>query len=531
VTSVLLEDLGQDLAMMARLVQSQLVNAMTAFFQRDPGLAEKVTAKDDQVDNLLGLIEEKCFERIADEAALSPRSRQLRGVFRVALSLEKLGDYAANIAEQAVHVSRLPVRPIPFDLAGPARVALAALDEVITAFTDASAEKAKHACRCEPELDGQYRAALVEVFRRLTAPGQDPAFIITNLFVAKFLERIGDSILNIGETTLFILTGERLKLHQYLHLEEMVGAPAAGPRAVDFRQIWGGISGARVGRVSVGEGKPMIWKEGAEGKIDAEIREMEAWNRIVPGLVPEVIARHRQEGRLSFLRQFLDGRLLNDIYLTAAWDDKVGVTRRLLETVRDIWLATAIKEPPAVSYARQIRDRLPELFALHPRLQSLRHGETWIFGIRHRSLSDMLEHVGKIEGGLAPPVAVRLHGDFNSNNIVYDAGRDRIHFIDVHRSGHGDYLQDVGVLLVSNLRNPLHDPRIAAERLRLNRLIYEFAEEFARLVGDAHFGVRLALSQARSFITSGRLVADFVFARSIFLQGVRLLEQATSVAA
>src|SRR3989441_13286313 len=105
-------------------------------------------------------------------------------------------------------------RPIPFDLAGPARVALAALDEVITAFTDASAEKAKHACRCEPELDGQYRAALVEVFRRLTAPGQDPAFIITNLFVAKFLERIGDSILNIGETTLFILTGERLKLHQ-----------------------------------------------------------------------------------------------------------------------------------------------------------------------------------------------------------------------------------------------------------------------------------------------------------------------------
>ena len=39
------------------------------------------------------------------------------------------------------------------------------------------------------------------------------------------------------------------------------------------------------------------------------------------------------------------------------------------------------------------------------------------------------------------------------------------------------------------------------------------------------------VSQPRSFITSGRLVADFVFARSIFLQGVRLLEQATSVAA
>jgi phosphate uptake regulator len=527
----LLGDLGQDLAMMARLVQSQLINAMTAFFQKDPGLAEKVIAKDDQVDNLLGLIEEKCFERIADEASLSPRSRQLQGVFRVALNLEKLGDYAVNIAEQAVHVSRLPARPIPFDLADPVRVALAALDEVITAFTDASAEKAKHACRCEPELDTRYRAALAEAFRRLTQPGQDPAFIITNLFVAMFLERIGDSILNIGETTLFILTGERLKLHQYLHLEEMVGALPGGARAVDLRQIWGGISGARVARVSVGEDKPMIWKEGAERKIEEEIQEMEEWNRIVPGLVPEVKARHRQEGRLSFLGQFLDGRLLRDIYLTATWEDKMRVTRRLLETVRDVWLATAIKEPPPVTYARQIRDRLPELFALHPRLASLRQGETRVFGITHRSLGEMLEQVQKIEATLAPPVGVRLHGDFNTNNIVYDAGRDRIHFIDVHRSRHGDYVQDIGVLLVSNLRSPLQDPRITAELLRLNQLIYEFAQEFARLIGDAHFDVRLALSQARSLITSGRLAADFEFARSIFLQGVRLLEQATSVAA
>src|SRR5437870_11706449 len=93
--------------MMARLVQSQLIRGMTAFFQRDPRLAEQVTQKDDQVDNLLGLIEVKCFERIAGEEPNGVRSRQLRGVFRVALNLEKLGDYAVNIAEQAVHVSRL----------------------------------------------------------------------------------------------------------------------------------------------------------------------------------------------------------------------------------------------------------------------------------------------------------------------------------------------------------------------------------------------------------------------------------------
>src|SRR5262245_60172380 len=472
--------------MMARLVQSQLIRGMTAFFQRDARLAEQVTQKDDQVDNLLGLIEVKCFERLAETPPGDVRSRQLRGVFRVALNLEKLGDYAVNIAEQAVHVSRLTARPIPFDLAGPARVALAALDEVITAFADASAEKAKHACRCELELDRQYRDALQEAFRRLAQPHPDPAFVITNLFVAKFLERIGDSILNIGESTLFILTGERLKLHQYLHLEEMVGDVRPGEGGVDVRQIWGGISGARLARLSMGEGRPLIWKEGAERKIEEEVQATEEWNRLIPGLAPDLKGRLQRDGRESVLREFLDGVLLRDVYLTRPWDEKARVTQRLLETVREIWLLTGTGAAPRVDYCRQIADRLAELYGVHPRLRRLRESETRVFGIRHRSLGELLAELGPREAALAPPVTVRIHGDFNTKNVIYDAGKDRVHFVDVHRSGPGDYLQDVSVFVVSNLRSPIQAPRVLAELARVNALVVEFAAEFARAVGDRH---------------------------------------------
>ncbi len=322
----LLEDLGPDLVLMARLVQSQLIGAMNAFLARDAGLAGRVAEKDDQVDNLLGLIEAKCFERIAGEAAESPRSRRLRGVLRVALNLERLGDYAVDIAEQAVHLAHRPVRPLPFDLAGPSRVALAALDEVISAFTEGSAEKAKHACRCETALDHHYRDALFEIFGQLSQPGVDAAFAITALFVARLLEQIGDAILNIGEATLFILTGERLKLHQYLHLEQMVHAVAGDssqPADAEFRRIWGGISGARVGRLSVGAGGALIWKEGAKQKIAEEIRQTREWNRLIPGLVPDVEARHEEGGRQSFVRPYLDGRLRRDVYLTRPWPEKV----------------------------------------------------------------------------------------------------------------------------------------------------------------------------------------------------------------
>ena len=80
-------------------------------------------------------------------------------------------------------------------------------------------------------------------------------------------------------------------------------APASGEAAtVDVRQIWGGISGARVGRVDVGAGRRLIWKEGDRGKIEAEIRQMEEWNRLVPGLVPGRRGHaSRRTGRESFL--------------------------------------------------------------------------------------------------------------------------------------------------------------------------------------------------------------------------------------
>jgi hypothetical protein len=241
--------------------------------------------------------------------------------------------------------------------------------------------------------------------------------------------------------------------------------------------------------------------------------------------------RFQRDGRESFLGQYLDGVLLRDVYLGRPWDEKLRATRRLLETVRDVWLATMAKEPPAVDYVRQIRDRLPDLYALHPALEALRRRETRVFGIVHRSLGALLDAVAQVEPHLAPPVSVRLHGDFNSNNIVYDPAADRVHYIDVHRSGAGDYALDVGVLLVSNVRTPIQDPRLRAELTRLNRYVYDFAAEFGRLIGDDHFEARLTLSRARSLITSSRLVADADFARDIFLEGVRLLERAAERAA
>jgi aminoglycoside phosphotransferase (APT) family kinase protein len=258
---------------------------------------------------------------------------------------------------------------------------------------------------------------------------------------------------------------------------------------------------------------------------------MTEWNRVVPGLVPDVKARHQVDGRESFLGQFLDGALLRDVYLTGSWDDKARATRRLLETLRDVWLATLRQAPAPVDYVRQIVDRLPELYSFHPELSRLRGTRTRVFGIPHRSLAELLDWLQAAEPRLAPKALVRIHGDLNTNNVIYDREGDRIHFIDVHRSGPGDYVQDIATLLVSNVRVPLDHPGVRADLERLNEVITGFARSFASLIGDEHVGMRLTLARARSFITSARLVADIEFARRLYLQGVHLLEQVSGIAA
>ena len=141
----------------------------------------------------------------------------------------------------------------------------------------------------------------------------------------------------------------------------------------------------------------------------------------------------------------------------------------------------------------------PRLHHLAITVTDLDASVTWyeqVFGIQHRSIEDLLETMAAVEPGLAPPISVRLHGDFNTNNVVFDAATDRVHFIDVHRSGNGDYVQDVGVFLVSNVRHPIQDAALRAALMRINRQVRDFAAEFARLTGDVHFASRLMLSDS-----------------------------------
>jgi phosphate transport system protein len=124
--------------------------------------------------------------------------------------LERIGDYAANVAKRSIVLAQFPA---PYSLGGIAHMAnlvQAQLKTIIDALGSADSDKAVEVWRSDRAVDDIYNT----IFRELiTYMMEDPRNITPCthlLFIAKNLERIGDHTTNIAETIYYAVKGEIL---------------------------------------------------------------------------------------------------------------------------------------------------------------------------------------------------------------------------------------------------------------------------------------------------------------------------------
>ena len=141
------------------------------------------------------------------------------------------------------------------------------------------------------------------------------------------------------------------------------------------------------------------------------------------------------------------------------------------------------------------------------------------------SYDRLLDEVETVEAELAAPFSVLIHGDLNLNNIIYNAARERVHFIDLHRSRETDYVQDISVLLVSAFRLPIFDQAVRGRLDQMARRFFRFTGEFARTHHDPTMEARLALALGRSYCTSARFELNRAFAKRLFQRSTYIFEK------
>jgi aminoglycoside phosphotransferase (APT) family kinase protein len=266
----------------------------------------------------------------------------------------------------------------------------------------------------------------------------------------------------------------------------------------------------------------MIFKAGVKRKLKEERQGVESWHEIYPGLAPKILAFNKQGRSASLLIEHLPGITFEKILLHESADMMQTALGRITETLRSIWRETRTDTADSAGYMGQLRSRLDEVYRIHPRF---RHGAEGICGHSVRSFEDLIADAARREADLPAPFSVYIHGDFNVDNILYDPDDGNINFIDLHRSRHTDYVQDVSVFMVSSYRLQVLDALTRARILQVAEGIYDCARGFAQDSGDTTFDMRLALGLARSFASSTRFILDKSLAQGMFLRARLLLEK------
>ena len=205
-----LQKLKTMLAQMGGLAEEELAKAIDAISRRDGALADAVIASDAQVDQLERAIEERAILVIAKRQPMASDLREIMVAIRVSSDLERIGDFAKNIAKRTHAISEDYPRRIMTGISRMGTLALTQLRDVLDAYVQRDDAKAMNVWKRDEELDALYNSIFREL---LTYMMEDPRTIglCTHLlFGAKNIERIGDHCTNIAENIHYLVHGRLL---------------------------------------------------------------------------------------------------------------------------------------------------------------------------------------------------------------------------------------------------------------------------------------------------------------------------------
>ena len=198
--------LKDELLRMGEMAAAQLDAALQAAAQRDDAAAREVAAGDAAIDRLEQAISHDVMA-LALRGPLARDLRQILAALRIASDIERVGDYAANVAKRSIALNAAPPVPHTRGLRSLGLLAVKQLREVMAAYRDGDAEAAQRVHEADAELDAQYTS----FFRELLTYMMEDARHITScthlLFMAKNIERIGDHATNIAENVWFLVHG------------------------------------------------------------------------------------------------------------------------------------------------------------------------------------------------------------------------------------------------------------------------------------------------------------------------------------
>jgi phosphate transport system protein len=198
------------IAEMGGLAEVSINEAMDALVRGNEDLARTVIQRDKRIDGFEMEVDRLAIRILALRAPMADDLREVIASLKIAGVIERIGDYAKNIAKRVGHIEgRQRFEPLTL-LPAMAEVASEMVHDVLTAYAARDPESAREIVLRDAKVDAFYDS----IFRNLVSHMvENPASITSAaqlLFVARNIERIGDHATNIAEQVYYAATGTYL---------------------------------------------------------------------------------------------------------------------------------------------------------------------------------------------------------------------------------------------------------------------------------------------------------------------------------
>jgi phosphate transport system protein len=209
-----LQELLHKLVLMSSTAEAMIRLAVRVLVERNDSLVEEIYAKEREVDQLQVQVDDMAVRLTALQQPVAADVRFLFMASRIGNELERIGDQAVNIVQNAQHVlAQPPLKPI-VDIPIMADVATKMLRDSLTAILDRNVTLAQQILDEESKVD----AFRDQVFRTLlTYMMADPGTIqraLSLILISRNLERVGDHATNIAEEVIYMVQGRDVRHKQ-----------------------------------------------------------------------------------------------------------------------------------------------------------------------------------------------------------------------------------------------------------------------------------------------------------------------------
>lgn len=201
-----LEELRKNVTDMGELIEQVYDKLFDALENGDTESMHSLVNNDRVINDMQHHIEAKCLTLITRQQPVARDLRTVSAALKVVTDIERVGDHVSDIAELLIRMKMPKLADFSESLPKMVQAAKQIVAEAVEAFVVGNMTAAREVIAFDDVIDDFFNKVKEDLIADLKN-GKDADNCIDVLMIAKYLERIGDHAVNIGEWAIFQETG------------------------------------------------------------------------------------------------------------------------------------------------------------------------------------------------------------------------------------------------------------------------------------------------------------------------------------